>query len=148
MKSIFAYSIGVVFILLVMLVPMTFLKPFKDLVFQLGLAILIVGLVVYDPFLGLLVGVGAIIGYARVHAAFLGPIVKMLPGSTELITPYVTAQNLKDAQNNIVSDKEYEQPIKGIRGVYGEPVYSAQGTEKNKDILPGRTKEMGSPIEN
>jgi len=79
---------------------------------------------------------------------FLGPIVGLRPGSSELITPYVTAQNLKDAQNNIVSEKEYEQPIKGIRGVYGEPVYSAQGTEKNKDILPGRTKEMGSPIEN
>lgn len=147
MKSI-AYLTGVILIILLMLVPVTLLKPFKDLLFQIGIAILIVGFVVYDPFLGLLVGVSAIIGYARVHAAFLGPIVGLRPGSSELITPYVTAQNLKDAQNNIVSEKEYEQPIKGIRGVYGEPVYSAQGTEKNKDILPGRTKEMGSPIEN
>lgn len=130
-----------------MVVPISLLKPMKDLVFQLGLAILIVGLVVYDPFLGLLIGIATIIGYARIHTAFLGPIVRLRPGSSELITPYVTAQNLKDAQNNVVSDTEYEKPIKGIKGVYGEPVYSAQGTENNKDILPGRVKEMGAPIQ-
>lgn len=147
MKSIFAYSVAIIFILAVMLVPITFLKPLKDNLFQLGLAVLIVGLVVYDPFLGLLVGIGAIVGYARIHAAILGPIVGLRPGSTELITPYVTAQHLKDAQNNVVNDTEYERPIKGIKGVYGEPVYSAQGTENNKDILPGRMKEMGAPIQ-
>jgi len=147
MKSIFAYSVAIIFILAVMLVPITFLKPLKDNLFQLGLAVLIVGLVVYDPFLGLLVGIGAIVGYARIHAAILGPIVGLRPGSTELITPYVTSQNLKDAQNNVVSEKEYEVPIKGIKGVYGEPVYSAQGTEQNKDILPGRMKEVGAPIQ-
>lgn len=146
MPKVALYLISIVLVLFTLFAPLSFLKPFKDRLFQLAIAVLIVGVVALEPFAGLLLGIAAIVGYARVHASLLGPLARRFPGSTESITPFVTAKHLKDAQDNVVSEKEYETPIKGIKGVYGEPVYSAQGTEKSKDILPGRSKEIGSPI--
>jgi MFS superfamily sulfate permease-like transporter len=40
---------------------------------------------------------------------------------------YITPQNLKDAQSNVVSETAYEKEYVGIKGVYGEAVYGAQG---------------------
>jgi hypothetical protein len=58
--------------------------------------------------------------------------------NAEKLIDYITPENLKDAQNNIViNDNQYEKEWKGIKGVYGEEVYGAQGLE----ILPGYSKE-------
>jgi hypothetical protein len=38
-----------------------------------------------------------------------------------------TPQNLEDAQNNAINSEESKKDYKGIKGVYGEEVYSAQG---------------------
>jgi hypothetical protein len=122
-----AYLIGIALILFAAFIPFDFLTPMKHIVVQVGIAIIIVGLVIYEPIVGLLFGIAAIVAYARIHAAILGPMVGLRPGSVDYITPFVTAQNLKDAQNNVVDEKEFETPITGIKGVYGEPVYSTQG---------------------
>lgn len=58
--------------------------------------------------------------------------------NAEILIDYITPENLKDAQNNIViNDNQYEKEWKGIKGVYGEEVYGAQGLE----ILPGYSNE-------
>ena len=56
-----------------------------------------------------------------------------------LVNAYITPKNLEDAQNNIVSDTAYNKEIKGIKGVYNEPVYGAQGID---NTMPG----YGSPF--
>lgn len=58
--------------------------------------------------------------------------------NAEKLIEYITPEDLKNAQNNIViEDNQYEKEWKGIKGVYGEDVYGAQGLE----ILPGYSKE-------
>lgn len=52
---------------------------------------------------------------------------------------YTTADHLKRAQNNIVDDGDYERELIGIKGVYGEPIYGAQGLDKT---MPGFSKEV------
>jgi hypothetical protein len=47
-----------------------------------------------------------------------------------LVTDYITPANLKDAQNNIFDETNFAKDMVGIRGVYGEAVYSAQGIDK------------------
>jgi len=47
---------------------------------------------------------------------------------------YITPQNLKDAQSNVVSETAYEKEYVGIKGVYGEEVYGAQGLS---ELTPG-----------
>ena len=56
------------------------------------------------------------------------------PMNSLVTNEYITEQHLKDAQNNVVNNSnEYI----GIKGVYGEPVYSSQGIDK---IMPGFDK--------
>lgn len=47
---------------------------------------------------------------------------------------YVTPENLIDAQSNVVSETANEKEYIGIKGVYGEPVYGAQGLS---ELQPG-----------
>lgn len=45
---------------------------------------------------------------------------------------FVTPQNLIDAQSNVVSEVANEKEYIGIKGVYGEAVYGAQGLSELK----------------
>ena len=56
------------------------------------------------------------------------------PMNSLVTTNYITEKHLKDAQNNIVNERNYTNEYIGVRGVYGEQVYSSQGTDK---IMPG-----------
>lgn len=59
--------------------------------------------------------------------------------NTETLLEYITPEHLRDAQSNVVIDEEnYEKEWKGIKGVYGEEVYGAQGLE----ILPGYSNSI------
>ena len=42
---------------------------------------------------------------------------------------FITPLHLKKAQTNIVSEVDYTKEYKGIKGVYGEAVYGAQGID-------------------
>lgn len=138
--------IMVLLIIIVSILPVKYFSIMKEVAFQLAMAVLVVGLVLVDPFTGLLGGISLAIIYARVHIDILGPLVGLRPGSVEKIIPYVTEANLKDAQNNVVDESNIDIGLKGIKGVYGEPVYSAQGVENNKDVLPGWIMEEGAPL--
>lgn len=47
---------------------------------------------------------------------------------------FVTPENLEEAQSNVVSETAFEKEYIGIKGVYGEPVYGAQGLS---ELQPG-----------
>ena len=62
--------------------------------------------------------------------------------SQPALLDYITPEHLRSAQNNIIIDEDgYQKEWKGIKGVYGEDVYGAQGIE----IFPGFSNE---PVEN
>lgn len=42
---------------------------------------------------------------------------------------FITPTNLREAQSNVVDDASYKTDYKGIKGVYGEQVYGAQGLD-------------------
>jgi len=50
---------------------------------------------------------------------------------------FITPEDLKSAQNNVVDETANKKEYKGIEGVYGEAVYGAQGLD---DTFPGFSK--------
>lgn len=110
---------------------------------QLILGTIIVAIIVFfDAWVGLLLAIGTFILYLRVYSKKYGINMREIitgkktanyPMET-LVDAYITPKNLEDAQNNIVSENAYNKEIKGIKGVYNEPVYGAQGIDTT---MPG-----------
>jgi len=108
--------------------------------FALGVLLLL------DAYIGAALGLTLIILYYRVYESYFrsndkpvddhkslraaGPMVN-------LVSNFITEKHLLDAQNNIVDDVSKDVELKGIQGVYGEPVYGAQGLDKK---MPGYEK--------
>jgi len=115
---------------------------------QLILGTTIIAIIVFfDAWAGLILAIAVFILYLRVYSNKYGlNISEILTGRQSknypmesLVNAYITPKNLEDAQNNIVSDTAYNKEIKGIKGVYNEPVYGAQGIDPT---MPG----YGSPF--
>ncbi len=113
---------------------------------QVVLGTLVIAIVLFDNVIaGLIIGLSVLIMYMRVYVTKFGITINLwnwdgdgsqsskYPMKT-LFNEHVTAANLKDAQNNVVNDGDYEKEMVGVKGVYGEAVYSAQGTDK---LMPG-----------
>jgi len=47
---------------------------------------------------------------------------------------FITPENLKSAQSNVINEDVYQKEYVGIKGVYGEDVYGAQGLY---EVKPG-----------
>jgi hypothetical protein len=115
---------------------------------QLLLGTIIVAIIVFfDALTGLILGISVLILYLRVYSKkynihireiITGKQTKNYPYNS-LVTAYVTPDNLKDAQTNVISDETYWTEIKGFSGPYNEPVYGAQGID---NTMPG----FGSPF--
>jgi hypothetical protein len=138
-------------IILVSIVNPLYLNFISKTEWQIGLGTLIIAIIVFgDAITGLLLGVAFLVIYLRYYMKKFGVDLKGLlkktlnPRDDSLVNKneYITPQNLKDAQNNIVSDKDAEIEMKGIKGVYGEPVYGAQGIDKT---MPGYDPLVYSP---
>jgi hypothetical protein len=77
--------------------------------------------------------------YARMYGIRLGlptnpnAISNIYPMKS-LVKQYITPENLKDAQDNTFNATNVNVGMKGVKGVYGEEVYGAQGLDK---IMPG-----------
>jgi hypothetical protein len=119
---------------------------------QLIIGTTIIAIIIFgDAFAGLLLAVAVFILYFRVYSLKYGVNIKDIiygPANGnktsnypmgQLFDGYITPKNLEDAQTNIVSEPAYNKEIKGIKGVYNEPVYGAQGIDK---MMPG----YGSPF--
>ena len=98
-------------------------------------AVVVAVVVLGDAPTGLILGLALLVLTARVNARALGIDLSAwgldfgkpsAPG--DLLRAYVTPKNLHDAQSNRVSERDDE--VKGFEGVYGEPVYGAQGLDK------------------
>ena len=100
---------------------------------QIILGAIIVFLVLFaDHIFGFLIGLSAIVLYSRVFMHVYGIDImgrKSSGRSSAYSTGYVTPKNLEDAQTNVFDPTVMGMPYKGIHGVYGEAVYSAQGYE-------------------
>jgi hypothetical protein len=112
---------------------------------QVVLGTLVIAIVLFDNVIaGLIIGIAVLIMYMRVYVTKFGITINLwnwdkgmssnaYPMKT-LFNQHVTAANLKDAQNNVFNDDDYDKEMVGVKGVYGEAVYSAQGTDK---LMPG-----------
>jgi hypothetical protein len=143
---------AIILLVIALLVDPFMLKWAARLDLQLLLGALVVALFIfYDQATGLICAFALITVYFRFHMAQLGVDVWSNTRNTNyygqgmqgLVQRYVTPQNLEDAQNNVVSKKDAEIEMKGIRGVYGEAVYGAQGMDT---AMPGYVKSAGAII--
>ena len=124
---------------------------------QLLLGTLIVlYLVLKDAVAGFIAGAALLIVYFRVYAQQMGVSIQQVLGinlssmgqlwnpvlgSKQM--PYITPEHLRSAQDNVVDSSNFDAEMKGIRGVYGEDVYGAQGMDKN---MPGYMAPLGGEI--
>jgi len=133
-------------IILVSLINVSYLKFISTIEWQIILGTIIIALILFgDAITGLLFGLLFLITYLRYYMVkfninFWETKYNKYPMKSLVTTDYITEQNLKDAQNNIVNERSYKTAYVGVRGVYGEDVYSAQGTDKTDKIMPGISK--------
>jgi hypothetical protein len=119
--------------------------------------VVVLYLVLKDAIAGLIAGLALLIVYFRVYADMMGvsfqeviglnspslqSLWSMTPFSSKEV-PYITPENLLSAQNNVVNTSNYEAEMKGVRGVYGEDVYGAQGMDKT---MPGYSAVLGEDV--
>lgn len=126
-------------------VPLDALKFASSQVMQLVLAcVVVLWMIFMDVYAGVLLGLALLVTYFRIHSQHIlswgwGGSSRTSGPMASLVQDYITPENLHDAQNNVVDVGDYGVEIKGIDGVYGEPVYGAQGMDK---VMPGYTKDM------
>lgn len=107
--------------------------------------IVVATMIVYDVYTGLLLGLALVVVYFRLNTqdiltwgSLWGNDKRTGGPMANLVQDYITPEHLHDAQSNVVDMNDYRIEIKGIDGVYGEPVYGAQGLDSS---MPGYTKE-------
>lgn len=121
---------------------------------QVVLGTLVIAVILFDsPIAGLIMGIAVIIMYMRAYGRRFGitfpfehdnTVSKKYPMQS-LIKKYITPENLKDAQDNVVDENNSKVEIKGVKGVNGEQVYGAQGQDQ---VMPGLTSYTlyGKPL--
>ena len=114
---------------------------------QVVLGTIVVAIILFDNVAaGFILGVAVLLMFMRVHMKKYGIKLDMWSLKPQgkypmksLVNPYVTPEHLEDAQNNVFDEPNMAKEMKGIQGVYGEPVYGAQGTDNTMpglDVLP------------
>jgi len=130
--------IALFLIVMVCVIDVSYLEFISKIEWQVILGTLIVAFILFaDAITGLLFGLLFLVTYLRYYMVKLGINVwdvkyNKYPMNSLVTSNYITEQNLKDAQDNTFNKnaKEYV----GVKGVYGEPVYSSQGSDK---FMPG-----------
>jgi hypothetical protein len=115
--------------------------------------VIVLYIVLKDAIAGFLFGLSLFVLYFRVYGDKFGLTWKQVLGrnsewkSNDLATyPYITPTHLEAAQSNVVNEASFNAEVKGVKGVYGEDVYSAQGTDK---LMPGyEASTLGEPVSN
>ena len=115
---------------------------------QLLLGTIVIAIIVFfDAISGLILGLSLLILYLRVYSKKYNiNIREIVTGKKSvnypmksLVSAYVTPDDLANAQNNIVDERDYSKEVKGFNGPYKESVYGAQGIDST---MPG----FGSPF--
>ena len=140
--------ISILLLLFTLLVNVKYVQFIVNPDIQLILGTTIIAIIVFfDAWAGLILAISVFILYLRVYSVKYGINMRdILTGRKTanypietLVDAYITPKHLEDAQSNIVNDTAYNKEIKGIKGVYNEPVYGAQGIDTT---MPG----YGSPF--
>lgn len=118
---------------------------------QLVLAsVVVMALLFVDVLVGLALGMAILLCYARSSQMYLLPPVMTdrEGGLGGVLMQYITPKHLKDAQNNVVDDRNYSRDMVGVEGVYGERVYGAQGIAEGGQagVLAGFEPSVGGPV--
>lgn len=133
--------VAILLLFVATMVPVSLISVIVRPEVQMILGTLVVAyIVIGDALAGFIMGVAILISYLRVYSDKMGVNIRSLIGipakRTEqtLITDYLTPKHLEDAQSNVFDKATYDLEMKGIEGVYGEPVYGAQGMDPT---MPG-----------
>lgn len=137
-------------VLAVVLIPVKYIEFIINPDIQLVFGTIIVAIILFgDAFAGLFLAIAMFVCYLRVYSTKYGiDIREVLTGTRTLknypmetlVNAYITPKNLEDAQTNIVSKEAYNKEVKGIHGVYNEPVYGAQGIDASMPGLDSYSK--------
>ena len=122
-------------------------KPFSFMTLtevQVVLAAFVVFTILFvDHIFGFIIALSLISIYSRVFMDKYGiSLTGSFNNTSSKVTPYVTAQNLLDAQNNVVGDET--KPYGGIADA-GYTAQGVQGTSSYDKLVPGFPNE---PYEN
>ena len=131
-------------------IPVNFIQFVVNPDIQLIVGTLIVAIILFgDAWAGLFLAIAVFVSYLRVYSLKYGVnISEVLTGQRNLknypmeslVNAYITPKNLEDAQTNVVSKEAYNKEVKGIHGVYNEPVYGAQGIDASMPGLDSYSK--------
>lgn len=142
-----------------MVVPTDVIAMFQLREIQFVSAVLVVIVtVLYDYLSGLILGLTLVVIYYRLHMRYMteydtgksGPKhkiedvpldnqdVRKAGPMVSLFKDYITPANLANAQNNVFSTENATKELLGIKGVFGEDVYGAQGMYPG---MPGLDKK-------
>jgi hypothetical protein len=151
----FTVALGLVVLLIAIMLDSDHFKFIIKPEYQVIIGTIVVAVILFDnAFAGLLFGLAMITMYTRVIARKYGinldvmsafdknnkkysytqnTVLKQGSPMRNLVKDkkYVTPSNLLDAQNNIVDTKNYTNSYIGIPEMYGQPVYSAEGIDKD-----------------
>lgn len=133
------------FIILASLIDISYLKFISKLEWQVIFGTIVVLVILFaDAYTGLLLGVLFLVTYLRFYMkefnlSFIEKKFNKYPMNSLVTSEYITEKHLKDAQNNIVDERNYTNTYVGVRGVYGEDVYSSQGIDK---VMPGIVEKL------
>lgn len=111
---------------------------------QLVLGALVVLSFVMDPWAGVLLAGAALVVLQRSQQRLFGGAgAETRLESAAMVTP----EGLHGMQSNVFSPLDYKKSMVGIRGVYGEGVYGAQGLDDARaGALPGFLDARGSAV--
>lgn len=140
--------LGFLAIIIAAILPRTTVHPLSSVDVQLIAATLVVGTIMFfDAWTGLLFGIALLIVYFNMYFKILtGDDNKYYGPMQNLVTQYITPEHLESAQNNVIDEDSDRSPFIGVKGVYGEAVYDAQG--QGNGGLPGiRTSSLGNPLQ-
>ena len=151
----FTVALGLVVLLIAIIIDSDHFKFIIKPEYQVIIGTIVIAIILFDNALaGLLFGLTVIVMYTRVIARKYGinlDILSALNKNTKEYSytqntvlkqgspmrklvkdkKYITPANLLDAQNNIVDTKNYTNSYIGIPEIYGQPVYSAEGIDKD-----------------
>ncbi len=148
-----------------MVVPTDVVAVFQLREVQFVSAVLVVIVtILYDYLSGLILGLALVVIYYRLHMRYMTEYARAtgLPKASiddvpldnrdvrkagpmaPLFKEYITPAHLVNAQNNVFSAENSSKELLGVKGVFGEDVYGAQGMYPG---MPGLDKnEVGTLI--
>lgn len=113
-------------------------------------------LILKDAIAGFIAGTALLILYFRVYAEQMGVSIQQvlglnlssignmwIPDPSTKQMPHITPEHLRSAQDNVVNPNNFDAEMTGVRGVYGEEVYGAQGMNKT---MPGYAAALGGEV--